>query len=114
MQDSASESIKKSDVGELLRKLGQLYKEQPYKEPASKLDDADVDKLVTELEKLYKQCIASKSEKDAVQKSDVGNLLIKLAEIYKQPASTSIENSETDKNVVGKIRKRIGTALQAV
>ena len=66
MQDSASESIKKSDVGELLRKLGQLYKEQLYKEPASKLDDADVDKLVTELEQLYKmQC------KDAVQpKSD--------------------------------------------
>ena len=116
MQDSASESIKISKVGKLLRKLGQLYKkrENSEKDKNPALDDADVDKLVTELEKLYKQCIASKSEKDAVQKSDVGNLLIKLAEIYKQPASTSIENSETDKNVVGKIRKRIGTALQAV
>ena len=116
MQDSASESIKISKVGKLLRKLGQLYKkrENSEKDKNPALDDADVDKLVTELEKLYKQCIASKSEKDAVQKSDVGNLLIKLAEIYKQPASTSIENSETDKKVVGKIRKRIGTALQAV
>ena len=72
------------------------------------MDDSDVDKLVTELEQLYKQCIASKSEKDAVQKSDVGNLLIKLAEIYRQPASTSTENSETDKNVVEKLGRELG------
>ena len=73
MQDSASESIKISKVGKLLRKLGQLYKKRENSEKDKKpaLDDADVDKLVTELEKLYKQCIASKSEKDAVQpKSD--------------------------------------------
>ena len=78
MQDSASESIKKSDVGNLLIKLGEIYKQ-----PASKsiknsdtdknpaLDDAVVEKLGRELGQLYKQCIASKSEKDAVQpKSD--------------------------------------------
>ena len=63
MQDSASESIKISKVGKLLRKLGQLYKkrENSEKDKNPALDDADVDKLVTELEKLYKQC------KDAVQ-----------------------------------------------
>ena len=115
MQDSASESIKISKAGKLLRKLGQLYKkrasesiENSEKDKNLALDDADVDKLVTELEQLYKQYIASKSGKDAVQKSDVGNLLIKLAEIYKQPASTSIENSETDKNVVEKLGEELG------
>ncbi|XP_030945142.1 cyclic nucleotide-gated ion channel 1-like isoform X2 [Quercus lobata] len=115
MQDSASESIKISKAGKLLRKLGQLYKkrasesiENSEKDKNLALDDANFDKLVTELEQLYKQYIASKSGKDAVQKSDVGNLLIKLAEIYKQPASTSIENSETDKNVVEKLGKELG------
>ena len=73
MQDSASESIKISKVGKLLRKLGQLYKkrENSEKDKNPALDDAVVEKLGRELGQLYKQCIASKSEKDAVQpKSD--------------------------------------------
>ena len=66
MQDSASESIKKSDVGELLRKLAEIYK-QPASTSIenSETDKNVVEKLGTELGQLYKQC------KDAVQpKSD--------------------------------------------
>lgn len=120
MQDSASESIKISKVEKLLRKLGKLYKkrasksiENPEKDKNPALDDADVDKLVTELEQLYTQFIASKSEKDAVQKSDVGKLLIKLAEIYNQPASKSIENFETDENPAldDAVVEKLGTEL---
>ena len=61
MQDGASESIKKSDVGNLLIELEKLHEQLP----------SVVDKLKTESGQLYKQCIASKSEKDAAQpKSD--------------------------------------------